>query len=140
MKPDIKDFVVQANKGGYMVIYKGIKLGGAGTMSGGANLRGRAAAKQSQDYREMGQREIDTLIRIYPTKTLYTDLVNEIDNKKTFYRRDNIGKAKYTISSYDGIQKHKDGSPFFGIDIFKNKKKLKDFTDKLLSEGYTERG
>ena len=58
---------------------------------------------------------------------------------KTFYRQDRIGKAKYTISFHDGIQTHKDGSPFFGIAIFKNKKKLKEFTDKLISKGYKER-
>jgi hypothetical protein len=59
---------------------------------------------------------------------------------KTYYRRDNIGKAKYTISFHDGIQTHKDGSPFFGIEIFKNLKDLKAFEKKLIAEGYTERG
>ena len=58
---------------------------------------------------------------------------------KTYYRQDNIGKAKYTISYHDGIEKHKDGSPFFGIAIFKNKKKLNTFVKKLVSEDYTER-
>ena len=57
---------------------------------------------------------------------------------KTFHRTDSIGKAKYTISFHDGVQTHKDGSPFFGIAIFKNKKKLKGFTNKLISEGYKE--
>ena len=33
----------------------------------------------------------------------------------------NIGKAKYVINYYTG-EKHKDGSKFFGIEIFKNKK------------------
>ncbi len=58
---------------------------------------------------------------------------------KTFYRMDNIGEAKYTISFHDGIEKNKDGSPFFGIRIFKNKKDLFAFEKKLLSEGYKER-
>ena len=57
---------------------------------------------------------------------------------KTFYRRDNIGKAKYTISFHDGIDTHKDGSPFFGIATFKNKVKLHKFTNELLSNGYTQ--
>lgn len=57
---------------------------------------------------------------------------------KTFRRRDGIGKTKYAISYHDGIQTHKDGSPFYAIAIFKNKVKVKKFTDKLLSEGYTE--
>ncbi len=58
---------------------------------------------------------------------------------KTYYRQDNIGKAKYTISYHDGIQRHKDGSSFFSIAIFKNKKKLNGFIKKLVSEGYIER-
>ena len=58
---------------------------------------------------------------------------------KTYYRQDNIGKAKYTISFNDGIKTHKDGSPFFGIEIFKNKMKLIEFINKLVSEGYKER-
>ena len=45
-----------------------------------------------------------------------------------------IGKAKYSIVSHDGKSKHKDGSPFWGIDTFKNKKDLekaiKDYTKK----------
>lgn len=58
---------------------------------------------------------------------------------KVFYQQDNIGKAKYTISSHDGVQTHKDGSPFYGINIFHNKKDLADHRKKLISEGYTER-
>ena len=58
---------------------------------------------------------------------------------KTFYRQDNIGKAKYTVSFHDGIQTHKDGSPFFGIATFHNKRKLQKFTKQLITEGYTEK-
>ena len=58
----------------------------------------------------------------------------------TFYRQDNIGKAKYTISYHDGVQTYKDGSQFFRLAIFKNKKKLNEFTKNLLLEGYKERG
>jgi hypothetical protein len=55
---------------------------------------------------------------------------------KSFYQQNNIGKAKYTISYHDGMQTHTDGSPFFGIRIFSNKKKLKAYTNNLLKEGY----
>lgn len=55
---------------------------------------------------------------------------------KTFYRQDNIGKAKYTISFNDGIKTHRDGSPFFDIAIFKNKKQLQVFINKLIADGY----
>ena len=45
-----------------------------------------------------------------------------------------IGKAKYSIVVHDGKSTHKDGSPFWGINIFKNKKDLakaiKDYTKK----------
>jgi hypothetical protein len=57
---------------------------------------------------------------------------------KKFYRQDNIGKVKYTISFHDGVQTHKDGSPFFGIACFKNKRKLNAFTKNLINNGYNE--
>jgi hypothetical protein len=57
---------------------------------------------------------------------------------KTFYQQDNIGKAKYTISAYNGIDTHKDGSPFYGIAIFKNKSDLQAYRQRLLSDGYKE--
>ena len=57
---------------------------------------------------------------------------------KAFYRQDNIGTAKYTVSHHDGIKTHKDGSPFFDIAIFKNKKRLYEFINKLITAGYKE--
>ena len=59
-------------------------------------------------------------------------------NDKLFRTGNNIGKAKYTVSDHDGVQTHKDGSPFFGISIFKSKKKRQEFIDKLVKEGYKE--
>jgi hypothetical protein len=56
--------------------------------------------------------------------------------KKTFYRQDGIGKAKYTISFHDGKKKHKDGSAFFDIKIFNNKKARRLFVKNLESKGY----
>jgi len=50
-----------------------------------------------------------------------------------------IGKAKYLVNFYDGIKKHNDGSPFFDLRIFKNKKKLGMFTNNLRKEGYIEK-
>lgn len=58
---------------------------------------------------------------------------------KLYYQQDGIGKAKYTVSSYDGKKTHKDGSPFYDIAIFKNKKDLKSYIEKLESEGYKKR-
>jgi len=58
--------------------------------------------------------------------------------EKRFYIQYGVAKTKYLVSYHDGIQKHKDGSDFFGIKIFKNKKKLKIFTDDLKNNGYIE--
>jgi len=58
------------------------------------------------------------------------------EGKKRFKRQDGIGKSKYTISYHDGKKKHKDGSDFFDIKIFKNKKDLSDFVGSLVKQGY----
>lgn len=56
---------------------------------------------------------------------------------KTYYEQDNIGKVKYTVSFHDGVDTFKDGSPFFGIRTFSNKKLKDEFIAKLVKEGYT---
>jgi len=58
---------------------------------------------------------------------------------KLFYIEKNIGKAKYILNYYDGIQTHKDGSPFWGMAIFSNIKKLNNRIKELRSLGYKER-
>jgi len=58
---------------------------------------------------------------------------------KTFHVQENIGKARYIVSYHDGVQTNRDGSPFFGIYIFHNKKKLASFVKGLQKEGYKER-
>lgn len=58
---------------------------------------------------------------------------------KLFYQQDNIGRAKYTISYHDGIQTHNDGSPFYSIRLFSNKKELAKFRSQLINQGYTEK-
>jgi len=60
-------------------------------------------------------------------------------NKKVFYTQGKIASSKYTVSMHDGVQTHKDGSPFYGIALFNNKKKLALYLKKLTVEGYTER-
>ena len=55
---------------------------------------------------------------------------------KVYYQQDNIGKCKYTVNFHNGEDKHKDGSPFFAIAIFKNKPSLNEFINKLHAEGY----
>jgi hypothetical protein len=58
------------------------------------------------------------------------------EGKKRYYQKDGIGKAKYTISYHDGKKTHKDGSDFFDIQIFKNKKDLAKFVNTLHKAGY----
>ena len=54
---------------------------------------------------------------------------------KTFNIQHNIGKCKYVLNTHNGIDTHKDGSPFFGVEIFKNKIKLKEKIDRLKAAG-----
>ena len=60
------------------------------------------------------------------------------DNTKKFYIQQNVGTAKYVVNYYNGVKKHGDGSDFYDIAIFSNKKKLDDFVKELKSKGYIE--
>lgn len=51
----------------------------------------------------------------------------------------NVGKSKYVVNFHDGIKKHKDGSPFFDIACFNNKRKRNTFISSLKKDGYVER-
>lgn len=58
------------------------------------------------------------------------------EGKKRFKQQDGVGSSKYTISYHDGKKKHKDGSDFFDIKIFKNKPELEAFKKDLVSKGF----
>ena len=58
---------------------------------------------------------------------------------KRFHIQSNIGKAKYVVNYHDGSKKHRDGSNFFDIAIFKNKKKLNELISSLVVKGYAQR-
>lgn len=58
---------------------------------------------------------------------------------KIFYTQDNIGTVKYVVNHHDGVKKHPDGSPFYDIHTFKNKKKLSKFLTGLKKAGYVEK-
>lgn len=57
---------------------------------------------------------------------------------KTYNVMYGIGKSKYVVNFYDGIKKHKDGSKFYDIDIFKNKKSLNAFLKILKQKGFKD--
>lgn len=52
--------------------------------------------------------------------------------------RHNIGKAKYVVNFHNGEKQHKDGSKFFDIKIFSNKKHRDKFVTSLRQQGYRE--
>lgn len=49
----------------------------------------------------------------------------------------NVGKARYVVSFHTGAKFHQDGSPFFDIQIFTNKRDAARFTRSLDAQGYT---
>ena len=60
------------------------------------------------------------------------------EGKKRFNTKYGVGKSKYVVSYHDGVKKHKDGSDFFDIQIFKNQKDLDTFKKALLQKGFIE--
>jgi len=57
---------------------------------------------------------------------------------KTYNEMFNVGTVKYLVNYCKGEQTHKDGSPFFDIKLFKNKKKKDQFIKDLNKLGYKE--
>lgn len=55
---------------------------------------------------------------------------------RKYYTVLGVGRAKYVVNFHDGEKKHKDGSEFYDIRIFKNIKDLKAFTNDLRTQGY----
>lgn len=58
---------------------------------------------------------------------------------KRYYITHNVGTCKYLVSFHDGESTHRDGSPFYGIRSFSNKKKMAKFEKDLLKDGYIYR-
>lgn len=51
----------------------------------------------------------------------------------------NIGKCRYVINYCDGVKTHADGSRFYDIAIFSNKRALNARIAELKRAGYTEK-
>jgi hypothetical protein len=67
---------------------------------------------------------------------VYESVVNEASETQKFIAvNPAIGKAKYSLDVYDG-QTHKDGSPFVGIKISKNKKEQQKAIVDFIEKGY----
>lgn len=61
---------------------------------------------------------------------------NTLDGTKRYNTMMNVGKAKYVVNFHDGVSTHKDGSPFYGIAIFRNKVANAKFLNELSQQGY----
>jgi len=57
---------------------------------------------------------------------------------KSFRINPPIGTAHHSISYHDGVQTHRDGSPFWGIEIFKTRRAKDKQARKLRRQGYVE--
>ena len=55
---------------------------------------------------------------------------------KVYNTVSNVGSAKYIVNHHDGVKTHRDGSPFFDINLFKNAKVRDMFTAALVKDGY----
>lgn len=49
----------------------------------------------------------------------------------------NVGECRYLVNYHDGVKTHPDGSPFFDVSIFSNKRVKDRFVRKLRAAGYT---
>jgi hypothetical protein len=58
-----------------------------------------------------------------------------LSGSKEYYLMENVGRARYTVNFHDGASTHKDGSDFYDIRIFRNRKEVQD----LVRKGYKER-
>lgn len=105
--------------------------GGKRPGDGDINKAKKEFAKLSKKHKGL------TLISVDRNSKMY-DVMDESVNegKKRYYQQDRVGSAKYTISYHDGKKKHKDGSDFFDIQTFKNKKDLAKFVNTLHKGGY----
>ncbi len=65
------------------------------------------------------------------------ELLTLNEGKKRFSVQFNVSKSKYVITHHDGKKKHKDGSDFFDIKIFKNKAAFEKAQNELRKAGYT---
>ena len=59
------------------------------------------------------------------------------NDMKTYSTLENVGKCRYVVNYHDGLKTHHDGSPFFDIAIFRNKRKAAQFVVSLKRLGYS---
>lgn len=58
--------------------------------------------------------------------------------QKSFHTMRNVGKVRHLVSYHDGVQRHKDNSPFFDVRCFGRKTKADAFEKELRAAGYVQ--
>ena len=100
-------------------------------------LKDKISATKNSEQKSKFQNTLKNALQsLSNIRKAQTESVNE--GKKAFKINPPIGSSKYSISAYDGIGKHKDGSPFWDILIFKNKADLERRANYFRSEKYIE--
>jgi hypothetical protein len=71
-------------------------------------------------------------------KTKFPKAIDESlhEGKKRYNVMHGVGSSKYTVNFHNGKSKHNDGSDFFDIAIFKNKRDLAKKINDLTKQGY----
>lgn len=57
---------------------------------------------------------------------------------KTFRVEQNVGRVRHLVTFHDGAKQHQDGSPFFELRTFRNKRECARFVRTLKAQGYIE--
>jgi hypothetical protein len=55
---------------------------------------------------------------------------------KQYSVMENVGRARFVVNFHDGRKRHADGSEFFDVRVFRNKRKLVQFVRSLRMLGY----
>ncbi len=89
--------------------------------------------KNADKFNRNNPADVKKLLQL-AKKTKFPKAIDE--GQKRYNQKNNVGKSKYVISYHDGKKKHKDGSDFFDIQTFRNKKDLAKFVNALHKGGY----
>lgn len=77
--------------------------------------------------------------RWYEVQADYQNGRRPFEIEKTYHTIENVGTARYLVNFHDGEKRHDDGSAFFDLRIFSNKRKRDQFIRSLRADGYVER-
>ena len=102
-------------------------------------LQGQLPPNNKDKYKKAWVSIAKQLQKKTPAPTnIYKKIVGESldEGKKRYNVMYGVGSSKYTVNFHNGKSKHKDGSDFFDIAIFKNKRDLAKKINDLTKQGY----